>query len=493
MNQHLTIKDVGPIEQLAITVQTGGGVTVLKGANGSGKTTALRAAEALVRGEGKLETRDAAKASGYVNGFGAVLRLGRKATRAGEVEVSSLEGKLNIADLVAPPLKDPGAADRQRIKALVSLTGVEPTPELFKDVIGDAAEHVSAATWANKDLLDVASKAKRDLEAAARLKENEASMREGQAKACEESVRDVDLDAPDDEQALRTAHTDASSAYSVLKDRARAAVESHDRLEKARVGLRELQADYSGPNVEDAEAQLDERQGDVGRATKVVEDLRAQLRQAEADLSDCEHKRDRASDILEDATRYAATVEQYEAMLNESAAQAPDADDVAAAEDAITAASKAIEQGAVVRRAKAELAKGQDHRAAATAAAEASERLRQAAGQIDDVLSRAITGESLFVRDGRLYTTTEARGETLFGELSDGERWELAFDVAAPVVGERGVLVLPQDAWQHLDPVSRAHVAQLARERNVNVLTAEATDGELRAESYESEGNHAAD
>jgi ABC-type Na+ transport system ATPase subunit NatA len=60
----IAIKNVGPIEQLAISVPPGGGVTVLRGRNGSGKTTALRAAESVLRGEGKLGVP--AGTTGYV-------------------------------------------------------------------------------------------------------------------------------------------------------------------------------------------------------------------------------------------------------------------------------------------------------------------------------------------------------------------------------------------------------------------------------------------
>ncbi len=50
------------------------------------------------------------------------------------------------------------------------------------------------------------------------------------------------------------------------------------------------------------------------------------------------------------------------------------------------------------------------------------------------------------------------------------------------IIGEHGIMVLPQGAWESLDPANRAHVGELARERKIVVLTAEATDGELRAE-----------
>lgn len=481
----INITDVGPINQLAIQVNPEGGVTILRGVNGSGKSTALRATEALVRGDGKLQTRDGSRNGGRVDGLGALLVLGNKTTRAGEVEVHSLEGKLAISDLVTPPLKDPAAADRQRIKALVSLSGIEPTPEQFANVIGkDLAEYINAATWANKDLLDVAAKAKRDLEGAARLKENESSMREGQSKACAESAKGIDTKAPHDAEALSDAMVEASSKLSVLRDRAKSAEESAGRIAKARDLLNTARETYTGPSVDDAKLRLEAAETEKEEARGKVAELERQLRAAEAA---CDRKIDAvvaADKALAAAREHESTIQNYETILKETAATPPSTDELTKAEQALRDAHKAVEAGAVIRRALDELAKAEQHNRAATEAADVASRLRQAAAQIDDVLSKAIESDSLFVRDGRLYTSTPPRGETLFHELSEGERWEIAFDIAAPIVGEHGLLVLPQEAWQSLDPESKDHVADLARDRRVCVLTAEAADGELRAESF---------
>jgi hypothetical protein len=42
-------------------------------------------------------------------------------------------------------------------------------------------------------------------------------------------------------------------------------------------------------------------------------------------------------------------------------------------------------------------------------------------------------------------------------------------------------------AFESLDPTNREAIAEHARRRRVNILTAEAADGELRAEPYEAE------
>jgi len=490
----IAIKDIGPVKTLDINIPPEGGLVVLRGRNGSGKTTALRATEALVRGEGKLETRDESRGSGMVDGFGARLMIGKKTTRAGEIEVSSLEGRLNIADLVEPLLKDPAAADRARIKALVSLSGVEPTKEQFAAVIGEElAGYVSAATWANKDLLDVAVKAKRDLEAKARLSEDEAKMREGQAKGIIDAHKDVDLSGQCDEQTLRDAHMKASNRVSVLKDREQAAIESENATYKAQQRLAKLNAEYKGPTVEKADEAYAESSDVDDIAAQKIDRLKLQLRDAEHELTLALGNQQNTKNTMTSAHQHFATIAECESILNATGAQAPDPDEVETANAELDAAAQAVEHGAIIRRAKHELAKAEQHKREALVAATLGEKLRQAAGQIDDVLSNAISTDALFVRDGRLYTNEYKRGATgeeptLFHELSEGERWTMAFDIAAPVVnagcddGELGILVVPQGAYESLDPTNREHLKQLAIKHHIGVITAEATDGELRAE-----------
>jgi len=90
----------------------------------------------------------------------------------------------------------------------------------------------------------------------------------------------------------------------------------------------------------------------------------------------------------------------------------------------------------------------------------------------------------LRVEAGRLVRATR-RGATYFSDLSHGERWRIALDVAIEAVGQRGVLVIPQGAWEGLDPDNRAAIADHVRGRGAVVLTAEATNGEaVSAEVY---------
>jgi L-lactate utilization protein LutC len=63
-----------------------------------------------------------------------------------------------------------------------------------------------------------------------------------------------------------------------------------------------------------------------------------------------------------------------------------------------------------------------------------------------------------------------------------GERWRIALEIVIAAVGEGGLLVIPQEAWEGLDPQNREAIAQQAKSARVVILTAECADSELSAE-----------
>jgi hypothetical protein len=80
--------------------------------------------------------------------------------------------------------------------------------------------------------------------------------------------------------------------------------------------------------------------------------------------------------------------------------------------------------------------------------------------------------------------TDTGRGPTYYAELSEGERWKMALDIAVQAVGQGGLIVVPQAAWEGLDPVNRSLIATHAKSSGVVVVTAEADDGDLAATEY---------
>lgn len=93
-----------------------------------------------------------------------------------------------------------------------------------------------------------------------------------------------------------------------------------------------------------------------------------------------------------------------------------------------------------------------------------------------------LTDERLRVEGGRLVCDTD-RGVEAFGELSPGERWRIALEIAVEQVGEGGLVTVPQEAWEALDSVNRAEIAEIAKQVGVVLLTAEADEhAEIAAE-----------
>lgn len=75
----VVIENVGAVKKVEIPIPEGGGVVVLRGRNGRGKSTALQAVQAAARGTGGLPLRDGS-AKGRVEGLGVKLSVG-KSTR----------------------------------------------------------------------------------------------------------------------------------------------------------------------------------------------------------------------------------------------------------------------------------------------------------------------------------------------------------------------------------------------------------------------------
>ena len=115
----IEIENIGPIRSLRMTLPKKGGVLVLRGRNGLGKSTAIDAVGAAIKGEGSLDVRRGA-ARGTVDACGVAIRVSRNTRRSGELEVDTLEGKLSVAELVDPGLKDVAARSEEHTSELQS-------------------------------------------------------------------------------------------------------------------------------------------------------------------------------------------------------------------------------------------------------------------------------------------------------------------------------------------------------------------------------------
>jgi hypothetical protein len=470
-------------------------VVVLRGRNDAGKSETLKAVSRLLGGKADVSCRDGA-VRGEIEGFGARVTLGRSVRSTGELEAIAIEGSLPVAELVDPGLKDPAAADARRIKALLYLTGATADPARFYDLLpGGKAElerYVFPQTLTSTDLVEMAAKVKRDLEAAARSEEALAHNEDGKAAADRNAGDGLDLSAPTDIPKLQAALEQAAATKGTLDGQAREARRAKAEAEEARKALEK--ATGSGKSVSECSAAEAAAKADLIEARTRARDLKVQWEAARSAEGAAYDRMVAAEEQSAAVQRTANATAGWQAAIDAAAdVWEPTADDLNQAAACVQQARQALETAAVVRAAKARLAKAAAHQEAAAEHRKTADRLREAGRGTDDVLSAAVDSDTLSVKAGRLITQHPERGEVFFAERSDGTRWRIALDEAIRRIRQLGqaetaIIPVPQRAWSECDGDARRAIHAYAVEQGVTILTAEADRdvvGELRAEEYE--------
>lgn len=482
------IQDVGPVKRLTLPVPEHGGIVVLRGINGAGKTKTLEAVEKLASGRGQVAVRDGAL-RGRVQGFGATLTVARSTTRRGEIEVESLDGKLSIADLVQPPIKDAAAADAKRIKSLVSLAGAKADPALFYGLVGGEVEFTSMIPLAEADdLVEMASKIKREFEAMARKSEDAAQKAHVKAAAHREAIGGLDLSKPMDREAAYAELQAATQQHTELSERKRAAEEAGEAAAEARKQLAAAEKAYDGPTVQETTQTLEVAWHARKEALEAMRVAQQVADEAKATAEKLLKEEEIAGRAAKAAQQHASAMAAWRETLEKDAPLSPEPPELLAAAQRITEARAATSRLAGYEQAQQQYKQAVQGDAEEASHTEAAGRLRDAARGTDDVLSEIVgqLGTPLRVQAGRLVLDT-GRGTTCFHELSHGERWRLGLDIAVTVAGDRTIFTIPQEAWESLDPQNRAEVGRHVQEKGVVIFTAESSaDPEVRAELHNS-------
>lgn len=486
----ITIEGAGAIKRFVVPVLPHGGVAEICGPQGAGKTTALAAIHAAVTGKGKVPIRDGEKAA-LVEAFGVNLRIGARVTRGGESAAVGLEGKFDVSDIVDPGIANAESADAKRIKALVQLTGVEADISAF-EIEGDGpAVEWSPSTLEAKDLVSMAERVKRDLDAAARKEEDRAENCRGRVQALRGAIQAVDKRLPVDEVTATSAQKALEEAIAAKAKAEAEWAARHDRMEavaNARVSLARAKAEREGRTKEEAEEDLKYARKQLDRVQAEVVDLRKELAKAEEELKTRSHAVEIAEASRKATDAHFKLVAEWEATIADAAGV--DGEGVSAAKlekvaADVSGARQIVADVALRDQLEIQREEMEAQAVAASRAEKAAAQLRDAAKRTDEVLSDAVAGlgVNLFVEGGRLKTKTD-RGDECFAELSDGERWmlalEIAIDQAAKLADDAhlGVMEIPQRAWGEFQPKTREWVRALCEERGVMAYTALATDDE---------------
>lgn len=491
--QSINVRDVGPIRQVSIPVPPEGGIIVLRGPNGAGKSVALEAVDGLVRQSPRKPKAGVRRGAldGVVEGLGRTVRLSMtRSQTGGELEVSSISDDVSVDQLVDPGLKDPAAADRRRIRAALVLAGITPDVDEFGKLVGGTErlrEFVSKSALATDDPVEMADKIRLELHAAARRFENEVVTKEAQSAGMRSAASgEADIDEAE-EKRIREIHERAIWR----RDEMRRACAEAQRTRIARAAAEQaVAAGKDRLSVADAQASLSQAEAELASVGGEIAQLRERLAEATAREAALKDQRRVASQRVQDAERAEAAFRAAsESLAKLQEVEEPTAEELAEADAEVAEATAAVEKIGIAREATRRRAEAGLLAKQASEAASEAIALREAARSVDDVLGammRQNGPQNLLIADGRLYI--ERDGEKVpFAELSDGEKWRIALDIAIDALGDHRVLAISQVAWEGLDAESRAAILAHVQERQTVIITAEADHdsiGELRAEAF---------
>lgn len=480
----IIIRNVKAISHFEMPIPEGGGVVVFKGTNGIGKSTAIQAVEAVAtnRGTSDLEPSDGA-ASGSIIGLGVRISIGRKNTRTGELVCTAIDGKLSIEDLVDPGIQNPTSADAKRIKTLIQIYGIKACLEMFRPAFETEEEFKdtlkSEEIEVTDDFLVFAERVKRAIDKAALAHEGKSNTEAALAASCASQAKDVDINAECDSLVLQQRFEAAIRIEQQAKAEQKSAAEQNARIEQAQTALDMIAGTDAGKVAEQAKRELESAQSSATKAIMAVQAARVAFENAERELVRCEEEIVACQKAYDTSQKQVSLIESYRKTLADAGAAAvpPTEEYLSAVADEVKAAREACDQGAVVRQAKKKLEDREQHLAKASEYTKKALSLRGAAGNIDTVLSKQITdrGGALFVEKGRLVTKTH-RGTELFADLSDGEKWKLAIDVAIDAVGPNGLITAGQPCWDGFSDAFRTEIADHLKARGAVLVTAQITN-----------------
>ncbi|KKL60298.1 hypothetical protein LCGC14_2206730, partial [marine sediment metagenome] len=321
------------------------------------------------------------------------------------------------------------------------------------------------------------------------------------AEASAMSVEGVDLDVERDAEKLQAAFEAAVKGEAELAERVKAVAVAANEGKQAAISLAEAKDSYEGCTVDEAKDSLRrvaeavcQKDETLAAAAKALADADRSAKKAEREMRAAELESEAAERELTAATYYVRVTGGWQETIDAvQGREGPTDAELSAAENAVSVARRAVELGAKARDADAKKAQADAHRGEADVRGTAAQSLRKAALATDDVLSDAVDSTTLSVVEGRLMTRTENRGLVPYHERSEGVRVKLAIHEATQLINrmnafDSALIVAPQELWQGLDPENKRLAHQCAAELGVTIITAEATEGDLRAEPFAGEG-----
>lgn len=475
----IEINNVGPIRNFRFATPDGGGVIVLRGRNGAGKSHVLDAVQSLVSGNGSPPIRDGEEKAS-VSGIGATLKVGRRTTRQGEVEVETLDDGASPAALVDPGIQDPDRADAARIKALLRLSGATVEPERFTGFVDGIRIAIPSG---ETDPVKLAAIAARGYQAAAREQEEEARRFESAAKAPLPEATDPGRVDPEEVAIAVKNKVEIEARAKAFEAAAKASEASRKRLGDLMDGLESRLetaiAERQGCllRYDESVRAADETRDQIADLQRKLESLNANCRLRHAELTSATNVVARVDADRDECSRLQREIERADAV------GAVKPEEIEAAAKAVEEATRRRDQMVLWMNRLAAEQRRSSAKIEMAARVTMAEACRAAAVKCEGVLSELVQslGLPLSVVGGRLRIATDRSDTELFSDLSHGERWRAAIDVCVQSFGERAVLVIPQEAWEGIDPPGRQAIGEHARAKHCTIITAECADSTLTA------------
>lgn len=493
----LILDSVAGISHIEIPLPEGGGIVLFEGRNGTSKTNALEAVQALVGKGGEIKTQDGAVAGEASlkrdDAQFVTVRMARRISRSGKLEVDALSGKFDVGVLVDPKLKDPEAADALRVKALIQLTDQsKPSPESFYGICGGKENFetlVSVESASADDLVTMAGKVKRDIEKHSRLKKESCERQKLSAETSRRAAEGIDVSLPHDAQALQHELEQSIRASQALETQAEGKRVAKIAFENAQICVAQIEESYTGLTVEFAARDAEATLAEFKSASAVVIDLQVKLDEAIAERDKCELLKSAAGKALDEAEAHESQISQLSQIIASGEPELVPATSIASAAENVSKARLALETGVKVRTAKQQLLEANESDKHAAILEQEAETLRNSAQATDSVLSAAVErlNSPLRVRNGRLVLKTKRSDHELFQDLSLGQRTRVVVDIAINAVGIGGLIPVPQELWDGLDKQNRDAINEQVSGTGVWIVSAQVGVGaEISASVYES-------
>lgn len=493
----ITIDKVNGIrEPVTLDIPRLGGVVELVGHNGVGKTTTTNLILAA-HGEDiqQLSGTDGGEGNAWVTDGDRSIHLKLSSSRLKKdgktlLGLASDQGKA-LAVLIEPNLKDPEAAERERLKAIASIyPKIEFGPDQLKILtmglelsavmkFGRSEVSVLDAAKLGAPLPDIANAIRNSLNATKRTWEKQATEADGVMK---DTTKDLGQYSKESDPQITVAEAEeyhsqcAKQAFQAGHEwsRRQAAMEARKAL-VARIEARE-------------EPKLDEARADA-------ESLAAEVRELEALLAT---KRERASAAKQALIRLEADHRQWVAdqeALKETTLPGCEESVVKEAQEALKDAEETLASARAWQR-KMEL---KDKLKIATldkqSAAEKAEAYEQAAKSVWSNLGKVMAqaGIKTFTFDDGVLAV-EHNGQLIpYKDLSFGLRVAYGFKAEIEALTQIDdndgpkLCALDPNFWLALDPDRQLEVDELAIQAGLTVLTERPARGGLRAETFSGE------